>query len=116
MKEILHEENVGQPGSGLDGLRDGGADEPGCVEIDRDKQEQVDGPDAQGAAAVEVAEVFFFVSGFEKDGGDQEAGEDEEEIDACPSPQAGVVDWSTDEAGMAVIEDDREDGEAAQAL
>jgi hypothetical protein len=56
------------------------------------------------------------VSGFKKDGRDQEAGEDEEEIYACPSPQAGVVDRSADQAGVAMIEDDRQDGEAAQAL
>ena len=114
--EVLYEEEVGQPRSGFDGICNAGADEPGGVEIDGDEQQDVERPDAEDAAAVEVAEVVGPGAGFEKDGCDEEAGEDEEEVYAGPAPEGGVVDPCADEAGMAVVEDDDEDRDSAQSL
>jgi hypothetical protein len=116
VKEILQEEDVGPPGCGSEGFEDGLADEPGSVEITDDEDEKVDGPDAQSATRIEVAEVAGLVAGFEEDGGDQESGEDEEEIDAGPSPERGLVEERVFEAGMAMVEDDAEDGDAAEPL
>src|SRR5580698_3208486 len=116
MKEILQEEDVGQPWGSFDCLSYGGADKPRRVEIDGDQYEQVDGPDTQSTAAIEVAEVVRLVACLKKDGCDEEAGEDEKEIDACPSPETGVVDPCAFETRMAVVNYDGKDGEAAQAL
>jgi len=53
---------------------------------------------------------------FKKDRCNQKSGEDEEEIDAGPSPERGLVEEGVFEARMAVIEDDAEDGDAAEPL
>jgi len=116
VKEILQEEDVSPPGCGSEGFEDGLADEPGSVEITDDEDENVYGPDAESATRVEVAEVAGLAAGFEEDGGDEESGEDEEEIDAGPSPERGLVEEGVFEARMAVVEDDAEDGDAAEPL
>jgi hypothetical protein len=113
VKKILKEEDVGPPRSGAESLEDGKADEPGSVEVADEEDEDVDGPDAESSAGVEVAEVMGLRAGFEKYGGDEESGEDEEEVDARPSPEGGLVEEGVFEAGMAVIEDDGDDGDAA---
>ena len=55
-------------------------------------------------------------AGFKQDGRDEESGENEEEIDAGPSPERGLIEEGVFEAGMAVVEDDGEDGDAAESL
>jgi len=116
VKEILDEENIGPPGCGAECFEDREADEPGCIEVADDENEDVDGPDAEGASSVEVAEVAGPGAGFEKDGGDEESGEDEEEVNAGPSPEGGLVEESVFEARMAMVEDDSDNGDAAESL
>ena len=67
------------------------ADKPVGIEVDHHQQQNVDRPDAQGAAGVEVMEVFGLVAGGEQVAGDQEAAHGEEERDAGPAPQGSAV-------------------------
>ena len=60
--------------------------EDGRRHQEKKKQTIVKGKDTQGPANVEVAEAMFGVSRVVKNAGDQEAGENEEDIDAGPSP------------------------------
>jgi len=116
VKEVLDKQEVGPPGGGADRVPDSGADVPGSVEVDEGENQQIDRPDAEGAAGVEVVEVLGLFTCGEKDGRDEEAGETEEEEDPGPAPEGGVVDPRAFEAGVAVIEDDPEDGEAAHPV
>src|ERR1700722_17577110 len=116
MKQVLNEEYICKPGCGPDCGRDCGADEPWSIEINDDQHQHIYRPDAQGTAAIEVAEVVGLSARLKKDGSDKKAGKDKEEIDACPSPQAGVVNPCAFKARVAMIEDDGQNCEAAQAL
>ena len=110
------EQNVCPPRRGSDRIPDGGADEPWSVQVADDQHQHVDRPDAQRAARVEVAEVVRLVAGFKQDRRDQKSGENEEEIDAGPSPERCVVEPCAGEARMAVVENDAQNCEAAQSL
>ena len=92
MKQILNEEQICPPRRGPEGFEDGLAYEPRSVQVADQKHENVDGPDAQGAAGVEVAEVVRLRARFQQNRRDQESGEDEEKIDASPSPERGLVE------------------------
>ena len=94
-------------------LRDRRANEPGCIQIADDEHKHVNRPDAQSAAAIEVAEVARLVAGLEQDRGDEKSRKNKKKIYTGPSPERGVVDPCSCEARVAVIEEDEEDGEAA---
>jgi hypothetical protein len=91
MKEILQKEQVGPPRGGADRVQRIGADEPIGAGIDDDEREQVDGPDAQRAAGMEVVKVAGLLARGEQVCGNQEAGEDKEENHARPGPLRGAV-------------------------
>ena len=113
MKKILQEKNVSPPRGCADGVPDAGPDEPRCIQVADDQHKYVDRPDAQCAAAIEVAEVARLAAGFEQDRSDEEAREHEEEVDADPSPKRRAVDKCSGEARVAVVGEDEEDGNAA---
>ena len=73
MKQVLDEKDIRQPGSGLDSVCDARADEPRRIQINDHEDKHVYGPDAEGAAAIEIAEVFLLAAGFEEDGRDEKA-------------------------------------------
>ena len=85
--------------------------------------QQIGGSDAQDAAGVEVAEVVGLGAAIEKDAGDEEAGEDEEEVHAHVAEVRDVAQAAEEEVGVeacerlvggeAVVEEDHEDGDAA---
>ena len=50
------------------------------------------------------------------DSGDEKAGEDEEEIDADPSPLRDQVESEVMQFGMTVVDEDGGDGEAAESV
>ena len=116
MKEVLHEEEIGQPRRCFDGLRNRLPNEPWRVEIHNHQYQEIDGPDTKCSSRIEVAKVVFLVPRLKENGGNQKAGEDKEQVDARLSPQAGVVDWRTHQPGMAVIDNHCQYGEAAQPL
>jgi len=76
--EILQEEGVEVKRAEWVALEEhyDGAEDERCV---------VEREDAQGAADVEVAEEVGFAGGVPEDAGDEEAGEREEELNACPA-------------------------------
>jgi len=75
--EVLEEKRVGKEGPPVGLVGECVAQEPGGNGVADDEQEEINGPDAEGAARVEVAEVVGFAAGFEEDGGDEEAGKSE---------------------------------------
>ena len=116
VEEILQKQKVGPPGCGSDCIPDGRADEPWCIEIADDQHQYIDRPDAERTAAVEVAEVVWLAARFKQDRCNQKSRENEEEIDAGPSPKRCGIDPGSGEARMAVIQNHGEDGNAAQSL
>ncbi len=114
--QILKEERVGGEGAPVGLVGERVAEEPEWNGITDDEQQQIDGPDAQRAASVKVAEVVRAFARLQQDGGDEKSGENEEEVDAGPSPERDAVQRRADEQRMAVVEDDSEDGDAAQSL
>src|SRR4051812_30543333 len=84
-EEILHKENVVEPRSGFEFVPRpplvGGKRER-HDDVDEQQQEDVDRPDAKSAARVEVLEEMRIAAGVRDDAGDEEPGENEEEIDA----------------------------------
>ena len=116
VKEILEEEDVCPPGRCPDCVPDRWAYEPGSIQVADDEHEDVDGPDAEGSARVEIAKVVRLVAGLKQDRSDQKSGENEEEIDAGPAPQRGGIDPCAGKARVAVVENHGEDRDAAQSL
>ena len=116
MEEILHQEEVGKPGGGFNGVDYAGTDEPGCVEVNHRQQQNVDRPDAQRPARMKVVKVTRLVARREQNGGDQESGESEEQNHSRPSPQGRVINPSALQTRIAVIEDYPQNRQAAQAV
>ena len=63
---------------------------------------------------MKVVKVVRLVSCFEQDGCDQEPTHEEEERDAGPSPERRRIERRAREPRMAVVENDRENGEPPQ--
>ena len=85
----------------------------------RQEDAVVERKDAEGAASVEGAEVARTADGVLQDAGDEEAGEDEEEVDTGGGEdERGVDDEASVRhvAGEQMRGHDAEDGEAAQAV
>jgi len=85
-------------------------------EVIEEEQQPVDRPDAKKAAGVEVGIKARGGAGVEDDSGDEESREDKEETNAAPSPDDESLQKRTLEAGMAMIEDYGEDGDAAKSI
>jgi hypothetical protein len=94
--------------------------------VRRDKDadhEEIGGGDAEEAAGVEVTEVVRLGAAVEQDSGDEEAGEDEEEMDTHVAEAGDVFEAEQEARGVeqvgglvgreAVVEQDHEDGNAA---
>ncbi len=117
MGHVLEEEreDTDAAESGREGSGIGGAEE------DEEQREEVEGEDAEGAAGVEVAGPVGLAEGVPEDAGDEESGEGEEEGDAGPAGFEDVGNEANDGVVRAVsasvvVEQDEEDGEAADAV
>ncbi len=80
--------------------------EDGVGERGQNEDAEEEREDAQGAAEVEVADAVRLVACVVEDAGDQEAGEDEEEVHASPAPRHIEV----------VLGEDEKEGHGAEAV
>ena len=80
----------------------------------------VEREDAQRAPRIEAGEVAVAAARVDQDAGDQEAGEDEEEIHARPADEGGLgeraIGGGRRRQDREVMEQHQEDGDAAQAI
>jgi hypothetical protein len=116
MKEILHAEQISQPGRGFYGVRHAGADKPRRIQIDHCQQQQIERPDAQRPARMEVMKVARIVAPSQQIGSNQKTAEDKKENHTRPAPERSVVQPASHEPRMAVVEHHAQNRQAAQPV
>jgi len=116
--EVLDKEEKKKPGSSRDVMEHPtvAAEEEREKEVVEKEQHPVDRPDAEETAGEEVGVEARRGTGVENDSGDEEAGEDEEETDAAPSPGGKSIEPDSLQSRLAMVEDNGEDGDAAKSI
>jgi hypothetical protein len=68
----------------------------------------------RSAPAIKIFEEVWFADGIQENAGDEKTGEDEEEVDPCPSPVEPVARYRNPQAH--VEGEDSEEGAGSQAI